>query len=259
MEALSSYISNFDTTPERIPFFYDYAYSLPLLTVVAYIALVFARGFIFPPTDSPPALRTPLRVWNLLMTLLSVVMLYGMGAPLLLDLVRYGFSGAVCANDNLWRGSRGFWLLVFAGSKYIELGDTVLLLLRRKPVSFLHWFHHASVLAYSWLALHIHGGAGVVFGAVNAFIHCIMYFYYFLTGFGIRPAWGRYLTLAQISQMFLGLLVTIAWLLLAAMDPPRYCGCSRPGVFAGASLFVYGAYAALFINLYVQRFKKKAQ
>ena len=33
----------------------------------------------------------------------------------------------------------------FAISKLVEYGDTVFLVLRKRPVTFLHWFHHTTV------------------------------------------------------------------------------------------------------------------
>lgn len=33
---------------------------------------------------------------------------------------------------------------------YNEFGDTWLLVLKKKPIIFLHWYHHMTVLLYSW-------------------------------------------------------------------------------------------------------------
>ena len=43
-----------------------------------------------------------------------------------------------------------YWSEKFAMSKLIEYGDTVFLVLRKRPISFLHWYHHTTVLAYTW-------------------------------------------------------------------------------------------------------------
>ncbi|VDL66713.1 unnamed protein product [Nippostrongylus brasiliensis] len=51
-------------------------------------------------------------------------------------------------------GPASFWACMFAFSKIAELGDTVFLVLRKRPVIFLHWYHHAVVLVYCW-----HSGA----------------------------------------------------------------------------------------------------
>ena len=45
-----------------------------------------------------------------------------------------------------------FWSYLFALSKYYELADTLFLILKRKPVIFLHWYHHTTVLLFTWFA-----------------------------------------------------------------------------------------------------------
>ena len=44
-----------------------------------------------------------------------------------------------------------FWSYVYYLSKYYEFLDTVLLAVRKKPMSFLHVFHHATVVGMAWL------------------------------------------------------------------------------------------------------------
>jgi hypothetical protein len=43
----------------------------------------------------------------------------------------------------------GFWSLMFGYSKVIELGDTLFIVLRKRPLVFLHYYHHAAVLIYT--------------------------------------------------------------------------------------------------------------
>jgi hypothetical protein len=44
-----------------------------------------------------------------------------------------------------------FRAIMFAWSKVAELGDTLFLVLRKREVIFLHWYHHASVIALTWM------------------------------------------------------------------------------------------------------------
>lgn len=43
-----------------------------------------------------------------------------------------------------------FYAYAFVLSKVPELGDTIFIVLRKQPLIFLHWYHHITVLLYSW-------------------------------------------------------------------------------------------------------------
>ncbi|CAI5777370.1 elongation of very long chain fatty acids protein 1 [Podarcis lilfordi] len=99
---------------------------------------------------------------------------------------------------------------VFIISKYIELLDTVIFILRKKneQVTFLHVFHH-SVLPWSWWwgAKFGPGGMGSFHALVNSIVHVVMYFYYALSAAG--PAyqkylwWKKHITAIQLLQFVL--------------------------------------------------------
>lgn len=115
-----------------------------------------------------------------------------------------------------------------------ELIDTLFIVLRKKPLIFLHWYHHITVLLFCWHAfatltaryerpLHCSIAclllcedadhwcvcrispsilrSGIYFVAMNYTVHAIMYFYYFLTALGYRPRWALAVTVFQLSQV----------------------------------------------------------
>eukprot|EP00122_Pirum_gemmata_P011475 Pgem_evm2s10633 len=49
-------------------------------------------------------------------------------------------------------GPSGMWTTLFIFSKIPELFDTMFIVLRKRPLIFLHWYHHITVLAYCWHA-----------------------------------------------------------------------------------------------------------
>uniref|UniRef100_A0A2K5CD71 Elongation of very long chain fatty acids protein n=1 Tax=Aotus nancymaae TaxID=37293 RepID=A0A2K5CD71_AOTNA len=103
------------------------------------------------------------------------------------------------------------WLFLF--SKFIELMDTVIFILRKKDgqVTFLHVFHH-SVLPWSWTLLMLSycpltGGMGSFHAMINSSVHVIMYLYYGLSALGpvAQPYlwWKKHMTAIQLIQFVL--------------------------------------------------------
>ena len=82
-----------------------------------------------------------------------------------------------------------FWVWVHYHNKYVELLDTVFMIVRKKnsQASFLHCYHHV-LLIWSWfLVVKVSAGGDSYFGGmVNSFIHVIMYAYYTMPIIGIK-------------------------------------------------------------------------
>jgi hypothetical protein len=98
------------------------------------------------------------------------------------------------------RGKLFYWSYVYYVSKFYELLDTVLLVLKGRPLTFLHVFHHAFVLVMCFLWLQSSQSLQHIALLTNTGIHVMMYFYYFLTTLGIRPGWKVLVTNGQIVQ-----------------------------------------------------------
>lgn len=97
------------------------------------------------------------------------------------------------------------WLYFF--SKFIEFFDTFFFVLRKKnnQISFLHVYHHCSMLCLQWLLVkYVPGGASYFGPMCNCFIHTLMYAYYMLAAFGPHMQkylwWKKYLTRMQMYQ-----------------------------------------------------------
>ncbi|GAB6022954.1 hypothetical protein CHUAL_007044 [Chamberlinius hualienensis] len=96
-------------------------------------------------------------------------------------------------------------------SKALELLDTMFIILRKKnnQLTFLHVYHHSTMLLLTWIVLRwIPGGSGYLAASVNAFVHIVMYGYYGLSALGPNVAkylwWKKYLTVIQLIQFFWG-------------------------------------------------------
>ncbi len=107
---------------------------------------------------SPP--KYALIAWNGLLAAFSLAGFLRTMPHLVFYGVRHGFYASVCAPAEaaFGQGATGFWVMLFIFSKVPELVDTVFLVAARKPVIFLHWYHHFTVLLYC--ASLCGGGAG---------------------------------------------------------------------------------------------------
>lgn len=104
-------------------------------------------------------------------------------------------------------GSSGFRISylvwVHYNNKYIELLDTLWMILRKKnnQISFLHCYHHVLLIWAWYLCIKIESGGDCYFGAtVNSFIHVIMYGYYTMALLNIPCPWKKWITNCQMLQ-----------------------------------------------------------
>uniref|UniRef100_F6UJ69 Elongation of very long chain fatty acids protein 6 n=1 Tax=Monodelphis domestica TaxID=13616 RepID=F6UJ69_MONDO len=89
------------------------------------------------------------------------------------------------------------------------LGDTIFIILRKQKLIFLHWYHHITVLLYSWYSYKDMVAGGGWFMTMNYGVHAVMYSYYALraAGFRVSRKFAMFITLSQITQMLMGLVV----------------------------------------------------
>lgn len=153
-----------------------------------------------------------------------------------------GVHGVIC-HPPPKGGSHALWQLLFIASKVWEFGDTALLVLRKRPVIFLHWYHHMSVLMLSCFIGGRNSPLRRVFANVNSGIHAVMYTYYAFASAGVRaPKFvSMTITSAQLLQMVIGVYVCI--------DSLFSCNFHENSS-AYFSLIIYFSYLVLFANFF---------
>ncbi|KAH8738711.1 7 pass integral membrane proteinwith FLHWFHH motif shared with fatty-acyl elongase [Cryptosporidium ryanae] len=219
----------------------------------------------------PMKLDKTLRYWNLFLAIFSLIGTSRLFPYVITNVVRYGFVSSICSPPivPLTKGPASLWLSLFIYSKYFELIDTFFIVARKRPLSFLHWFHHLTVLLYTWDAYVSCQTIGTYFCAINYFVHSIMYFYYYLSCCGVKPKWGITITILQIIQMIIGTLLTAFGMYYSFKHPfsnvfpveyvqqPLRIGCHfirTNGVFA---CLMYISYFALFFDFFIKRYVTK--
>lgn len=199
--------------------------------------------------------KGPLAIWNLVLAVFSFIGTFRLVPHLLYGLYINPHSYFFCRTADAAYGHIGavaLWTNLFVWSKFVELIDTAFLVVRKKPVSFLHWFHHATVLMYCWHAGQYHMPTGIFFATMNYVVHSIMYFYYFLAAVGKPPKWGKIVTILQIAQMLIGMFVTGYHYYLLQTVPN--CDGSYENLFA--AFVMYTAYMILFVQFFMSRYSE---
>ncbi len=164
------------------------------------------------------------------------------------------------------KGALGFYCYWFYVSKYYELFDTVLMVLRKRPLTLLHCWHHVSVLlmCYSWMQT---GFSFHWWGLWwNTMVHCFMYYYYAAALLGRKVWWKRYLTLLQLLQFSTVFVQIFRWLKMS-LDGDFFSGslddkigrsrCAGHLLTVVAAQLVNISYLALFANFYRQTYNRK--
>lgn len=196
-------------------------------------------------------LRTPLMLWSLCLAVFSVFGAMRTSWYLINVLSSYGFRQSVC--DTAFYGTpvSKFWAFAFTLSKVPELGDTVFIVLRKQRLIFLHWYHHITVLVYTWYSYRDRVAGGGWFMSMNFSVHAIMYSYYAAKAGGLRvprPV-ALLITTMQIVQMIVGLSVTG---LVYIWRDDIHCVSNTNNIMCGSVMYL--SYLLLFSIFFYQSY-----
>ena len=248
--------SRFDWTKVR-PWLTDYGY-ISICVSAVYLVLVFlGSGWM----ETRPAfhLRRPLVMWNTGLAVFSMLGFLTVFPPLAENVSERGFVSSVCASRRAGAAPRQLWSLLFLLSKTVELGDTAFIVLRKTPLSFLHWYHHITVYVYCAWFSGTSGESPITFwfGTTNYFVHFIMYSYYTLKAAGMRiPRWvAQVITILQLAQFVLG----VATIITALIQKTGGVECDAPYDLLYAGFIMYISYFILFLNFFRHRYLKKVK
>jgi hypothetical protein len=98
---------------------------------------------------------------------------------------------------------------------------------------------------------------GFVYVVMNYGVHAIMYFYYFLMAIRVKPKAFKavYITLAQISQMIVGVTVTLLSVYFLYFDKSfDRNACYLTPENNVAAFVMYGSYLFLFLQFFLRRY-----
>ncbi|XP_067671425.1 very long chain fatty acid elongase 5-like [Haliotis asinina] len=174
--------------------------SFPLFCI--YLLMIFLSGY-WQKWTKPLNLKPLLILHNFICCMTSMYTLYGF--------IRGVYKSGHLYSKEITEELRFvFWIYYI--TKIIELMDTVFMVLRhrRRQISFLHVYHHSSMLLLSNLGyLYFPYPCIAVFLSLNSLVHVVLYFYYGLTAVvpNNPPQWRKQLTQMQIIQFLIDFVV----------------------------------------------------
>lgn len=228
--------------------------------VVIYYAIIFG-GREYMRGREPYKLKTLFLIHNFYLTAISGILLALFIEQLLPTVVRHGVFYAICDAEGGW--TQPLIVLYYLNylTKYLELLDTCFLFLKKKPLTFLHCYHHGAtaVLCYSQLI----GNTAVSWVPItlNLTVHVVMYWYYFQSARGVRIWWKEWVTRLQIIQFIidLGFVYFASYTYFTSRYfswMPNAGKCAGEEFAAFAGIGVLTSYLVLFILFYIATYKK---
>ncbi|CAG0891833.1 unnamed protein product, partial [Darwinula stevensoni] len=147
------------------------------------------------------------------------------------------------------------WTVIFSFSKILEFGDTYFILLRKQKLIFLHWYHHASVVLFTWFNTARVEEAGSWFCLMNAAVHTLMYSYYLLRALrvSVPQEFMMLITISQIAQMVSGIIIC-AYVTVTKLQ--RHI-CNMSNLILTCAILMYLSYFVLFVDFFRKTYRQQ--
>ncbi|KIW54233.1 hypothetical protein PV05_06604 [Exophiala xenobiotica] len=233
-----------------------------VIALVSYYIIIFG-GRELMKHRQPFVLNGPFMIHNLYLTLISGGLLALFIEQLLPEVVRNGIFHAVCSYNGGWTDRLVMLYYMNYLTKYLELIDTIFLVLKKKPLTFLHTYHHGATALLCYTQLVGHTAVSWVPITLNLTVHVVMYWYYFQAARGVRIWWKKYITMLQIIQFVIDLFfVYFASYTYFANSyfpwAPNYGTCAGEEFAAFAGMGILSSYLLLFISFYFATYRKQS-
>ncbi|KAJ2358282.1 Fatty acyl-CoA elongase/Polyunsaturated fatty acid specific elongation enzyme [Coemansia erecta] len=228
--------------------------------MAVYLGVIFGIQFLMR-SRKPFKLTRLAQIHNLGLTLISLVLLVLYVEELTPIISQGGLFHAVCAEEAWTQRLEVLYYLNYL-TKWIEFTDTVFLVLKKKPLQFLHVYHHSLTMALCFTQLNGSTSVSWVVITLNLLVHVVMYFYYFLASCGIYPWWKKYVTTLQITQFIidLGFVYFCTYQLIASRYYQHLPHCGTCAGTEEAAIFgcaLLSSYLLLFIQFFQRTYSKK--
>lgn len=231
-----------------------------MVFLVIYYTVIFG-GREWMRNREPFKLKFIFTIHNLVLTAISAILLALFVEELLPTVVRKGIFFAVCDHDGGWTQPLVVLYYLNYLTKYLELMDTVFMFLKKKPLTFLHCYHHGATAFLCYTQLLGNTAVSWVVIDLNLCVHVLMYWYYFQSARGVRVWWKEWVTRLQIIQFIidLGFVYFASYTYFTSTYfpwMPNYGECAGEEFAALAGIGTLTSYLFLFIAFYFATYKK---
>jgi len=236
---------------------------LTVAMTLGYYAMILILQFVMK-NQKPFSLRPLFALHNGMLSFCSLVLLV-LIMQNLIPLWSGGWWYAICTGEK-YPNYNKLHLLYYINYlfKYYELLDTVFLVLSKKHLEFLHWYHHSMTLWLTFSQLYGQSTVQWVPIVLNLMVHVLMYYYYCRSALGAQIWWKKYLTAFQITQFFIDLIVIyycmttfIIGQYFSHLGYNIYCNASEGAASIGG--YILTSYFFLFVHFYKKTYKKKPE
>ncbi|PWN25542.1 putative FEN1-fatty acid elongase [Jaminaea rosea] len=203
------------------------------------------------------SLKFPFLVHNIALTIGSGLLLAVMLEEIIPILRHGGFFYGIC-HEAAWTSRLETFYIINYYFKYWELIDTVFLVLKKKPLQFLHVYHHSATALLCFSQLHGKTSVSWFVIVLNLAVHVVMYMYYAASTLRLRLPWKKAVTILQISQFFgaIGVCVFAAYSHWSSKwGLSRHGGCAGKEYAAVAGVVCLTSYLFLFLGFYAKTYK----
>lgn len=203
-----------------------------------------------------------LRAFTFLHNVFLCTLSFAMGLGVLTEVVKLftqdrssvALRNVLCdPNGTSMNGRMGWWMYIFYLSKFYELLDTIIMVLKKRRLNFLHVYHHCIVIPLFYVYMSTNMVLQWILVVANSSVHVAMYYYYAMSTIGKTVWWKKYITQAQIIQFIIDL--TATWPYPFLYFSASGCSGSMQGWLFGQA--VGASFFKLFCDFYFRSYTSK--